>query len=89
MPGNDRSPCGKNTQDPVDPYYKNGDECDEYPYASVTQGGTNAVLACTAGNENRDEGTQLATFYNAANGCGGNAPCNFDVMLKDGTYDNM
>ncbi|SMR46761.1 unnamed protein product [Zymoseptoria tritici ST99CH_1E4] len=89
MRGNDRSPCGINKKDPVDPYFKNGDMCDESPYAAVTQGGAGAVLACVSKADNSNEGKQLSSFTKAKEGCNNEAPCDFTLMLKEGTYDNI
>ncbi|KAI5205236.1 hypothetical protein E4T38_04292 [Aureobasidium subglaciale] len=45
----------------------NADEnsCDEYPFASVTEGGTGAILRCTEGVENTAEGNALNGFLNS------------------------
>lgn len=54
------------------------DSCDEYPYASVVEGGSGAILRCTAGDENSAEGSDLSRFYSSV--CG-NEPCTFTVTF--------
>lgn len=84
---NGLSVCGDNGQDP---YKNDGDECDEYPYASVSQGGTGAILRCVPGADNGNEGGQLSGFYAKEDdtyGCSGEK-CQFKIMLKEDTYTN-
>ncbi|KAK3578786.1 hypothetical protein CHS0354_030202 [Potamilus streckersoni] len=42
---------------------KKGDSCDEYPFASTSQGGTGATTMCVPLSENNSQGGQLARFY--------------------------
>jgi len=82
--GNGLSACGTSG---IPPYNNSGDTCDEYPYASTTQGGTGAILRCVPLADNASEGGQLTNFFNApagANGCGG-APCQFTIFILTGT----
>lgn len=44
--GCNRTPCTHTK------YKKYGNSCDEFPFASVTQGGTGATLRCVDGSEN-------------------------------------
>lgn len=59
--GCNRTPCS-NTN-----YGRFGNSCDEFPFASVTQGGTGATLRCVDGSENSSEGGQLGRFYDRLN----------------------
>ncbi|ODM15264.1 hypothetical protein SI65_09205 [Aspergillus cristatus] len=57
--GCSRNPCNsKNLK-----FFKFGNLCDEFPFASVQEGGRNAHLRCVNINENRSEGGQLRGFY--------------------------
>ncbi|MCJ1470175.1 hypothetical protein MMC07_008820 [Pseudocyphellaria aurata] len=61
--GCNKTPC-TNTK-----YKKYGNSCDEFPFASVKQGGDGATLRCVDGSENSSEGGQLSNFYkNLKNG---------------------
>ncbi|EMR65348.1 hypothetical protein MGN70_000766 [Eutypa lata] len=58
----DNSGCSKNPcNDPNVPY--NGESCDEFPFASVKEGGTGASLRCTPQSDQDSEGGQLSNFY--------------------------
>lgn len=59
---------------------QNSDErtCDEYPYASVVEGGSGAILRCTNADENMGEGNDLSIFFRST--CGGK-PCTFKVTF--------
>ncbi|KAA8913465.1 deoxyribonuclease NucA/NucB-domain-containing protein [Sphaerosporella brunnea] len=59
--GCNRTPC-TNTN-----YRGSGNSCDEYPFASTTQGGTGAILRCVDSTENSSEGGQLGAFYRGLN----------------------
>ncbi|KAH7563853.1 hypothetical protein BM1_00900 [Bipolaris maydis] len=52
--------------------------CDEYPYASVVEGGSGAILRCTQLIENTAEGTALSGFFSSV--CG-NQPCTFMITF--------
>ncbi|PKY06704.1 hypothetical protein P168DRAFT_280092 [Aspergillus campestris IBT 28561] len=52
------------------------DTCDEYPYASVEEGGPDAIIRCTRGHENSKEGRDLSSFFRST--CG-NKRCTFRV----------
>lgn len=54
------------------------DTYDEYPYASVVEGGSGAILRCTNSDENTGEGRALSTFFRSI--CGGE-PCTFEVTF--------
>jgi len=54
------------------------DTCDEYPYASVVEGGSGALLRCTESGENTAEGSRLSGFFSST--CG-NEPCTFDLTF--------
>ena len=54
------------------------DTCDEYPYASVVEGGSGSILRCTATNENSGEGGKVGAFIR--NTCH-NQPCQFEVTF--------
>ena len=54
------------------------DTCDEYPFASVVEGGSGAILRCTSSDENTAEGSRLSGFYSSV--CG-NEPCTFDLTF--------
>ncbi|EYE93635.1 uncharacterized protein EURHEDRAFT_516582 [Aspergillus ruber CBS 135680] len=54
-----RNPCN----DKKLKFGKFGNSCDEFPFASVKEGGRNAHLRCVNINENRSEGGQLSGFY--------------------------
>jgi hypothetical protein len=69
------TPCGNGKMATPGP---DEDTCDEYPYASVVEGGTGAILRCTSGDENRAEGSRLSGFYSSV--CG-NQPCTFDLTF--------
>ncbi|MCJ1467188.1 hypothetical protein MMC07_005811 [Pseudocyphellaria aurata] len=61
-----RTPCS-NTR-----YGRFGHSCDEFPYASVKQGGKGAILRCVDGTDNsmisyKGEGGQLSNFYRRLN----------------------
>ncbi|KAM7198470.1 Deoxyribonuclease NucA/NucB domain containing protein [Rhypophila sp. PSN 637] len=63
--GCNRTPCSNTAL----PYRNFGNSCDEFPFASTTQGGAGAILRCVASTENSSEGGQLSAFYNGrANG---------------------
>ncbi|KAL9120584.1 MAG: hypothetical protein Q9187_002862 [Circinaria calcarea] len=59
--GCNRTPCS-NTG-----YGRFGNSCDEFPFASVTQGGAGATLRCVDSTENSSEGGQLGSFYSGLN----------------------
>lgn len=69
------SPCGNGKM-----ATPNADEtsCDEYPYASVVEGGSGAILRCTELGENSAEGSALSGFYSST--CG-NEPCTFMITF--------
>lgn len=73
--GCSRNPCNKNKMAKA-----NSDEnsCDEYPFASVTEGGSEAILRCTEGVENTAEGNALNGFLNSR--CK-YKPCSFMVTF--------
>lgn len=81
---NSYSVCGARSRVP---YRRPGKtQCDEYPFASTRQGGSNAILRCVALRDNASQGGQLGAFYGlatASGGCGGRAPCTFNVMLTN------
>lgn len=52
--------------------------CDEYPYASVVEGGSGAILLCTSDTENSAEGSDLEAFFNSVCTL---EPCTFDVTF--------
>jgi hypothetical protein len=52
--------------------------CDEYPYASVVEGGSGAILRCTELGENTGEGSALSGFLSSV--CG-NEPCTFEITF--------
>jgi hypothetical protein len=54
------------------------DSCDEYPYASVIEGGSGTILRCTEEEENKTEGRQLQGFLSRE--CGQQA-CTFMVTF--------
>lgn len=79
-----KSVCGN---DGVDPWKGQGEQCDEYPYASVEEGDVaGSSLRCIAAADNQDEGTQLSTFYGAEDGLNGEAG-EFNVYMVDDTYN--
>lgn len=55
------SPCG------VLPWASAGSSCDEYPFASVEEGGWNAYQRCIPLIENQRQGAQLGNFYRRNN----------------------
>ncbi|CCX12486.1 deoxyribonuclease NucA/NucB-domain-containing protein [Pyronema domesticum] len=55
--GCNRTPCS-NTK-----YKASGNSCDEFPFASVKEGGSGAILRCVKSSENSSEGGQLSAFY--------------------------
>ncbi|RYP53407.1 hypothetical protein DL769_010523 [Monosporascus sp. CRB-8-3] len=70
--GCNRTPCS-NTN-----YGQWGNSCDEYPFASTFEGGTNAILRCVDGSENSSEGGQLSNFYGGiSNGT------QFDIFVRN------
>jgi hypothetical protein len=54
------------------------DSCDEYPYASVVEGGSGAILRCTQLSENTGEGSDVGAFYSST--CG-REPCTFMITF--------
>jgi hypothetical protein len=54
------------------------DSCDEYPYASTTEGGKGAMLRCTKLRENTDEGKELGILFSSK--CKNN-PCAFELSF--------
>ena len=63
--GCNRNPCNNGNL----PYGRWGNSCDEYPFASTTEGGAGAILRCVDSSENNSEGGSLRNFYrNLANG---------------------
>jgi hypothetical protein len=54
------------------------DSCDEYPYASTTEGGKGAMLRCTNLEQNTDEGRVLNTLFSSE--CRNN-PCAFELSF--------
>ncbi len=60
----DNSGCNQNPcNDPNVPYSQFGDSCDEFPFASVEEGGTGASLRCVPQADQNSEGGQLSAFY--------------------------
>ncbi|KAI5815766.1 deoxyribonuclease NucA/NucB-domain-containing protein [Pyronema omphalodes] len=59
--GCSRTPCSKTK------YKASGNSCDEYPFASVKEGGSGAILRCVRASENSSEGGQLGAFYKRLN----------------------
>ncbi|GAB7351693.1 hypothetical protein MBLNU459_g2288t1 [Dothideomycetes sp. NU459] len=59
LSGCNRTPCSNDDLS----YAAFGNSCDEFPFASVTQGGSGARLRCVDGSENSSEGGQLGNFY--------------------------
>ncbi|RAH42516.1 uncharacterized protein BO95DRAFT_455762 [Aspergillus brunneoviolaceus CBS 621.78] len=57
--GCSRNPCNNNNL----PYRRFGNSCDEYPFASVRQGGAGAKLRCVPKGQNDSQGGQLSAFY--------------------------
>ena len=84
---NGNSACGANG---IAKYKPGGGTCDEYPYASVSQGGTEAVLRYVPGADNRFEGDQLSslTSKSVANGGCASQPCDFKIFLETDTLGN-
>lgn len=77
----------------VAPWNQYGASCDEYPYASTSQGGmAGATLRCITQSDNSKEGRFLQTnLYNvpiANGGCGNAPPCQFTVMFNMNTLGN-
>ncbi|KAI0508966.1 deoxyribonuclease NucA/NucB-domain-containing protein [Xylaria bambusicola] len=87
--GCNRTPCS-NTG-----YSQYGNSCDEFPFASVQEGGANAILRCVDSTENSSEGGQLGNFYKTINNgqqfdifvknYGGAAFCQNAAMNNDGS----
>lgn len=69
------SPCKNGNMDTPTP---SEDSCDEYPFASVVEGGGRAILRCTGLGENQAEGSAFSGYLSSNEGCGGD-PCT--VML--------
>jgi hypothetical protein len=57
--GCNRTPCSNANL----PWSSFGGSCDEYPFASVEEGGAGAILRCVEPGENSSEGGQLGNFY--------------------------
>ena len=58
------SGCSQNPCNDDDiPYSQFGDSCDEFPFASVEEGGTGASLRCVDQSDQNSEGGQLSQFY--------------------------
>jgi hypothetical protein len=57
--GCSQNPCNDNNI----PYSQFGDSCNEFPFASVEEGGTGASLRCVPQSDQNSEGGQLSTFY--------------------------
>ncbi|PYI33527.1 hypothetical protein BP00DRAFT_469914 [Aspergillus indologenus CBS 114.80] len=57
--GCSRNPCNNNNL----PYRRFGNSCDEYPFASVREGGAGAKLRCVPKGQNDSQGGQLSAFY--------------------------
>ncbi|THW98391.1 hypothetical protein D6D13_10639 [Aureobasidium pullulans] len=77
----------------VAPWNQDGPSCDEYPYASTSQGGmAGASLRCMSQSDNSKEGRFLQkNLYNvpiANGGCGNAPPCQFTVMFDMNTLGN-
>ncbi|RYC54784.1 hypothetical protein CHU98_g11426 [Xylaria longipes] len=87
--GCNRTPC-TNTG-----YSQYGNSCDEFPFASVQEGGNNAILRCVDSTENSSEGGQLGNFYKTINNgdmfdifvrnYGGAGFCQNAAMANDGS----
>ncbi|KAI1111687.1 deoxyribonuclease NucA/NucB-domain-containing protein [Nemania sp. NC0429] len=87
--GCNRTPCS-NTG-----YGATGNSCDEFPFASVQEGGNGAILRCVDSTENSSEGGQLGNFYKTINNgdqfgifvrnYGGAAFCQNAAMANDGS----
>ncbi|THX61334.1 hypothetical protein D6C97_08284 [Aureobasidium pullulans] len=88
---NGLSACNANSG--VSPYNNDGPTCDEYPYASTSQGGmAGATLRCMSRSDNSAEGGHLrGNLYRkpiANGGCGNVAPCSFTVAVDMNTIGN-
>lgn len=57
--GCSRNPCNNAALS----YGRWGKSCDEFPFASVKEGGAGAILRCVDGPDNSSEGGQLGNFY--------------------------
>lgn len=56
--GCNRNPCNNNALT----YSRYSNSCDEYPFASTTQGGTGAILRCVDSSENSSLSTLLDSY---------------------------
>ena len=70
------NPCGSKINQP-----SSGEtSCDEYPFASTSQGGRGALLRCTVAGQNMGEGGALGRFFQKY--CG-SSNCEFIMSFKN------
>lgn len=78
--------CGANPK--MDPPDQTQVSCDEYPFASMTQGGQGASLRCVNLAENTEEGRRLGLLLTNAGGCH-HQECTFQFGIDMDTVQGL